>query len=529
MGSTGASAGAGLPNCGLRIEKETGLDRVVALAGNPNVGKSTVFNSLTGLRQHTGNWPGKTVANAQGKYRHKGRSFILVDIPGTYSLTANSAEEEVARDFLCFGGADAVVVVADATCLERNLNLVMQATEITDNIVLCVNLMDEAEKKKISIDLEALRSRLGIPVVGTSARSGRGLAELMDAVWDLTEGLTKTEPVRVDYGAPIESAVSALEGEAERLLGGRVSARWASLKLLEGDENLLAAIREHTGCDLTEDEDLAALAVRARSERERAGIGPNELTDAVVTGIIGKCELIAKEAVTFKKEGYSDTDRKIDRVLTSKLTGIPVMAALLFLIFWLTISGANIPSGLLSKGLFALEGPLGDLFVRFRAPGWLRSAAVDGVYRTIAWVVSVMLPRWPFSFRSLRCSRIWLSAAGGIQSGQFLQEGGSARQAETKDVHGFRVQRRRCDRLPHYRLAAGEADRDGDERVRALQREVSHAGRSNRDVFRGGGRHFRVSCADADTDRRRDSRRRHDAFNVETAFKNRAERAALVV
>lgn len=392
MGSTGASAGAGLPNCGLRIEKETGLDRVVALAGNPNVGKSTVFNSLTGLRQHTGNWPGKTVANAQGKYRHKGRSFILVDIPGTYSLTANSAEEEVARDFLCFGGADAVVVVADATCLERNLNLVMQATEITDNIVLCVNLMDEAEKKKISIDLEALRSRLGIPVVGTSARSGRGLAELMDAVWDLTEGLTKTEPVRVDYGAPIESAVSALEGEAERLLGGRVSARWASLKLLEGDENLLAAIREHTGCDLTEDEDLAALAVRARSELERAGIGPNELTDAVVTGIIGKCELIAREAVTFKKEGYSDTDRKIDRVLTSKLTGIPVMAALLFLIFWLTISGANIPSGLLSKGLFALEGPLGDLFVRFRAPGWLRSAAVDGVYRTLAWVVSVMLP-----------------------------------------------------------------------------------------------------------------------------------------
>ena len=153
MGLSGESTGAGVLNCCsgvLQIEKETTEDKVIALAGNPNVGKSTVFNSLTGMNQHTGNWPGKTVANAQGKYHYKGSNFILVDIPGTYSLMANSEEEEIARDFICFGEPDATVVVADATCLERNLNLVLQTVEISDRVVLCVNLLDEAKKKNIS-------------------------------------------------------------------------------------------------------------------------------------------------------------------------------------------------------------------------------------------------------------------------------------------------------------------------------------------------------------------------------------------
>lgn len=148
---------------------------LVALAGNPNVGKSTVFNELTGMNQHTGNWPGKTVANAQGRHTYRGRGYILVDIPGTYSLMAHSAEEEVARDFICFGGADGVVVVCDATCLERNLNLVLQTIEITPNVVVCINLMDEAAKKKIQIDLPALEEKLGVPVVGASAAAARAL------------------------------------------------------------------------------------------------------------------------------------------------------------------------------------------------------------------------------------------------------------------------------------------------------------------------------------------------------------------
>lgn len=148
MGLTSQSTGAGVLENKLTIVKSTPVDKVIALAGNPNVGKSTVFNSLTGLNQHTGNWPGKTVTNAQGRYKHKDKNFIMVDIPGTYSLMANSVEEEVARDFVCFGQPDATVVVTDATCLERNLNLVLQTLEITNKVVVCVNLIDEAERKK---------------------------------------------------------------------------------------------------------------------------------------------------------------------------------------------------------------------------------------------------------------------------------------------------------------------------------------------------------------------------------------------
>lgn len=173
MGLTNRSVGAHAVDTGLVIEKQTPEERVIALAGNPNVGKSTVFNALTGMNQHTGNWPGKTVSNAQGYCRTKRHSYVMVDIPGTYSLMAHSAEEEVARNFLCFGGADAVVVVCDATCLERNLNLVLQTLEITPNVVVCVNLMDEARRKRIRIDLGALSRRLGVPVVSTVARKKR--------------------------------------------------------------------------------------------------------------------------------------------------------------------------------------------------------------------------------------------------------------------------------------------------------------------------------------------------------------------
>lgn len=243
MGLTGTSTGAGvLDSCGLHIERETPQDKIVALAGNPNVGKSTVFNGLTGLNQHTGNWPGKTVANTHGRYRHKGTTFIMVDIPGTYSLMANSAEEEIARDFICFGEPDVTVVVADATCLERNLNLVLQTLEITDNVVVCVNLMDEAKKKMIHIDLEQLEARLGVPVVGTSARSGRGLDRLMDAVADLPLKRMDVKPLRITYSDEIEKAVSMVAPAVENVLHGHLRSRWIALKLLDGDESLLRSM-----------------------------------------------------------------------------------------------------------------------------------------------------------------------------------------------------------------------------------------------------------------------------------------------
>lgn len=378
--------------CGLRIEKETPEDKIIALAGNPNVGKSTVFNSLTGLNQHTGNWPGKTVTNAQGKYRFRGRNYIMVDIPGTYSLMANSAEEEVARDFICFGEPDATVVVADATCLERNLNLVLQSMEITDNVVLCVNLLDEAKKKKIHIDLGKLSEKLGIPVVGTAARSGKGLDRLMEAVGGLTDAAAKRHPLRITYSDEIEKAISILEPAVNKVMNSRISSRWVALKLVDGDENLLRSLRTYLGYDILQEGEMSEKLTEAKKYLEQAGIPHDQFRDQVVTKIVKTCEEVSEEAVTYEKKEYNARDRKIDRILTSKLTGIPIMILLLCGVFWLTITGANVPSDLLANGLFWIEDRLQDFFTWIAAPAWVSGLLVDGVYKTLAWVVSVMLP-----------------------------------------------------------------------------------------------------------------------------------------
>lgn len=393
MGLTGDSTRTGvLSCCGLNIVKVTQQDKIVALAGNPNVGKSTVFNGLTGLNQHTGNWPGKTVTNAQGRYRHKGRNYIIVDIPGTYSLMANSAEEEIARDFICFGRPDVTVVVADATCLERNLNLVLQTLEITDNVVLCVNLMDEAGKKKIHIDLEKLADILGVPVVGTSARSGRGLDRLMDAVASLKEKKANTAPLHITYDDELERALSMLEPEMEKVLRGRVSSRWAALKALEGDESLLESLEAYLGFNILQVEEILQKIAEARSRLMDDGVSEDRFRDRVVTRIVETCESIGNEVISYEKKNYTERDRRIDKILTSKLTGIPIMILLLFGVFWITITGANYPSGLLADGLFWLEDRLSALCVAISAPEWVSGLLVDGAYRTLAWVVAVMLP-----------------------------------------------------------------------------------------------------------------------------------------
>lgn len=393
MGALSKSAAASACGCcGLHIEKRLPGDKIVALAGNPNVGKSTVFNSLTGLNQHTGNWPGKTVINAQGRYRYKDKNFVMVDIPGTYSLMANSTEEEIARDFLCFGEPDVTVVVTDATCLERNLNLVLQAMEITDKVVLCVNLMDEAKKKKIHIDMSILSSRLGIPVVGTSARSGRGLDALMDSVSRVAEGAANLTPLSITYGEEIEQAISILEPAVENVLHGRISSRWVTLRLLDGDKSLLNSLKDYLGYDILEEEQIAGQLSEARAALEQSSISQNLFRDRVVTQIVKTCESIAREAITVENKQYQARDRKIDKFLTSKLTGIPVMILMLFGIFWFTITGANVPSSLLADGLFSLIEPLNRFFAWISTPAWLSGLLIDGVYKTLAWVISVMLP-----------------------------------------------------------------------------------------------------------------------------------------
>jgi ferrous iron transport protein B len=213
----------------------------VALAGNPNTGKSTVFNALTGLRQHVGNWPGKTVSRAEGAWRHQGYTFKLVDLPGTYSLLSTSADEEVARDYLLFGAPDCTVAVVDATCLERNLNLVFQILEITGRVVVCVNLLDEARRRGIAVDLKALEARLGVPVVGASARNGEGLGQLRDAVLLMAAGRIKTDPLRIPYEPELQRAIDTLLPDVERAFPGVPNARWIAMRLIEGGD---ARLRE---------------------------------------------------------------------------------------------------------------------------------------------------------------------------------------------------------------------------------------------------------------------------------------------
>lgn len=216
---------------------------IVALAGNPNVGKSTIFNALTGLHQHTGNWPGKTVDNAQGTFHYRDRSFLLVDLPGTYSILAHSVEEEVARDFLCFARPDAALVVLDASCLERNLNLALQVMEITPKVVVCVNLLDEAARKGVSVDTGKLQDELGVPVVGTTARTGAGLDALKENLLAVANGGAALNPRRISYCERVERAVAELLPELKAAPAGGLNPRWLAMRLLEGETSLLKSLK----------------------------------------------------------------------------------------------------------------------------------------------------------------------------------------------------------------------------------------------------------------------------------------------
>ncbi len=223
---------------------EGDFDFVLALAGNPNTGKSTVFNALTGMRQHTGNWPGKTVSRAEGSFTYNEKSFRIVDLPGTYSLLATSVDEEIARDFILFGRPDVTIVVADATRLERNLNLALQVLEITDKAVLCVNLADEAKRHGIEVDTAKLADELGVPVVGAAARQRQGIPELLQAVWDVATGKVVCKPRRQRVmDDEVENAVGEIVAMLEKRFPNLDNARWIALRLLDGDEKVVEAVK----------------------------------------------------------------------------------------------------------------------------------------------------------------------------------------------------------------------------------------------------------------------------------------------
>lgn len=361
----------------------------VAFAGNPNVGKSTIFNSLTGMNQHTGNWSGKTVGNCSGTFTYKDAHFTAVDIPGTYSLMSNSEEEEIARNYICFENPDAIVIVVDGTSLERNLNLVTQIMEINSNIILCVNLLDEAKKKGIKIDLNKLSSLLGIPVVGTIAKKKKTLINLKNIIYDVCLKKIVPTPNIVKYLPIIEDSISLLSCEYPTI--PFPLNRWISLKLLSNDKKIIKTISNKLNIDLS------TSSINSKIDEctcllKRNDITLSNLEEILISAIMKYAEYISSKVCTFTKKDYLSKTIKIDKILTSKKFGIPIMLLFLCILFWITIVGANYPSQLLSDLFGNLKYHILNLFNTIHSPEWLTSILVDGVYQTVTWVISVMLP-----------------------------------------------------------------------------------------------------------------------------------------
>lgn len=306
---------------------------------------------------------------------------------------SNSQEEEIARDYICFGNPDCTVIVVDATCLERNLNLVFQTMEITNNIIVCVNLLDEAKKKKIHIDLDKLSDELGVPVIGTTARKKKTLDNLMYAVSQIVTSKIKSIPKKITYNKLIENGILKLKTvlKNEFSLSDDL-ARWIALKIMDGEEKILQSIETNLGIDLLHNEALQKEKDIVRDIFLKNDITKHNFKDLVVSDIMHHSESICEKVCYFEDKNYSKRDQKIDKILTSKKFGIPIMILFLGIIFWLTIVGANYPSQVLFDLFAWLQEKLFLLASFLHCPQWLSSMLISGVYQTLTWIVSVMLP-----------------------------------------------------------------------------------------------------------------------------------------
>ena len=389
MGLTKSATGIGAAETTTEKRIENGV--VVALAGNPNVGKSSVFNRLTGSRQHTGNWAGKTVVNAHGSCHSGNTLYHMVDIPGTYSLLARSAEEELARDFICFGGADAVILVCDGTNLTRSMNLLLQVLESTPRVLLCVNLMDEARRKGIRLDLLLLSKRLGIPVVGVSAREKSSRGQVLKALDALLEKPPDTV-IRPLYPAAVETALAGLLPFVEPLCGKILEPRWLGLRLLEGESGILEQADTMLGGALSGNGKLAEETARQREALCAQGIDRDALTDLLAEALVQTGEDLCSGVIRAREQAYSERDRRIDGLVTDRRWALLLMFLLLSLVLYITIAGANVLSESLAALLFSVQDRLNEWLLLAAAPAWLRGLLADGAFRVLAWVVSVMLP-----------------------------------------------------------------------------------------------------------------------------------------
>lgn len=364
----------------------------IALAGNPNTGKSTVFNALTGLRQHTGNWPGKTVTRAEGSFSFHDQRYRIIDLPGTYSLLSTSEDEEVARDFILFGKPDVTVIVVDASRLERNLSLALQILEITDKAVLCLNLMDEARRHHITIDTRTLSRDLGIPVVATSARTKEGIPDLLFAIEEVVSGKFQTKKqTYIDLPKENAEAIAELQSALSELNPELPNTRWLAMRLIEGDESVQKGVEEGTfSAENNPEKQSRVLRIADEYHKILGDSYRNDLVEAIyaqATTLIN-----ASVSTDFSARSFR-VDRAIDRVVTHKIWGFPIMFLLLAGVLWITIIGANYPSQWLTDLFVGWLYPLlKDGANALHFPWWLSGFLIDGVYLATTWVISVMLP-----------------------------------------------------------------------------------------------------------------------------------------
>ena len=364
----------------------------IALAGNPNTGKSTVFNALTGLRQHTGNWPGKTVTRAEGSFSFHDQRYRIIDLPGTYSLLSTSEDEEVARDFILFGKPDVTVIVVDASRLERNLSLALQILEITDKAVLCLNLMDEARRHHITIDTRTLSRDLGIPVVATSARTKEGIPDLLFAIEEVVSGKFQTKKqTYIDLPKENAEAIAELQSALSELNPELPNTRWLAMRLIEGDESVQKGVEEGTfSAENNPEKQSRVLRIADEYHKILGDSYRNDLVEAIyaqATALIN-----ASVSTDFSARSFR-VDRAIDRIVTHKIWGFPIMFLLLAGVLWITIIGANYPSQWLSDLFVGWLYPLlKDGANALHFPWWLSGFLIDGVYLATTWVISVMLP-----------------------------------------------------------------------------------------------------------------------------------------
>lgn len=344
----------------------------IVLCGNPNVGKSTIFNSITKSKQHTGNWTGKTVDIAFGKYKYKNEEYLMYDLPGTYSLLSKSKEEQIARDFLCFNESDLIVIVCDATCLERNLSLVLQVLEITNNVLVCINLMDEAKREKIDIDISKLKEKLNVEVIGITSKNKNDIEYLKEKIEEQIK-IDKIDDIDKNYPLLIEDSVLKLSDLFKCDIDERFK-RWLSLKLLDNDFILIENIIDKYNLNRNE-------YLKIKDELIEDGYDTSRVSDTYAICTSTYSSYIAKEVV---KEKSKNKISFFDKIMTNKFTGIPIMITFMIFILWITIVASNVPSEILFN--FFKKG---EIFLNnINVP----SILVNGVYKIVTWIISVMLP-----------------------------------------------------------------------------------------------------------------------------------------